>query len=195
MDSEALVTPSQLAVPGTGLVTLVRQDTPAYLISVNSPLSAIAIRVKLHKEYTICNIYIDHEFPLAVNHMKNLVSQLPRPYIFLGDLNSRSRVWGDATENKKEKVVEQFLISNNAVLLNNGYPSAFTLLGTAWHYVVYRCGPVLSYICLWVAMGSSWGNFWQWPLPSGGLWDNGGSGTSRSTMYHGTNKLAFVFSF
>ena len=69
------------AVPGTGPVTLVRQDTPAYLIPVNTPLSAIAIRVKLHKEYTICNIYIDHEFPLTVNHMKNLVAQLPPIHI------------------------------------------------------------------------------------------------------------------
>ena len=45
----------------------------------------------------------------------------------LGDFNSRSRVWGDTTENEKGKVFEQFLISNNAVLLNNGQPTHYSV--------------------------------------------------------------------
>ena len=67
------------AVPGTGLVIFVRQDTPAYLVPVNTPLSVIDIGVKLRQVCNICNIYIGHEFPLTINHMKNLVAQLPRP--------------------------------------------------------------------------------------------------------------------
>ena len=54
------------AVPGTGLTVLVRKHVPAYAVPLNTPLSALAMRAKLQKEYTICNIYIEHDINLQV---------------------------------------------------------------------------------------------------------------------------------
>ena len=65
------------AVPGTGLTILVRKHVPAYAVLLNTPLSALAIRAKLQKDYTICNIYIEHDIMLQVNHLENLIRQLP----------------------------------------------------------------------------------------------------------------------
>lgn len=60
----------QRAVPGTGLAILVRKHVQAYTVAPNAPLSTLAIRANLQKEYTICNIYIEQDIKLQVNHLQ-----------------------------------------------------------------------------------------------------------------------------
>ena len=133
------------AVPGTGLTVLVRKQVPAYAVPLNTPLSALAIRAKLQKEYTICNIYIEHDINLQVNHLENMIRQLPRPYILLRDFNSRHRMWGDSVENANGKIIEQFLLTNDAVLLNGDTPTHFTLhTGATSNIDLAMCSPDIA---------------------------------------------------
>ena len=48
-------------IPGTrpsrGVVTLVRNNVPHYNIALNTTLEAVAVRLWMSRDYTICNIY------------------------------------------------------------------------------------------------------------------------------------------
>ena len=130
------------AVAGTGLATLVRHDVPSYAVPINSPIATIAIRVRTNMEHTICNAYANPEPRLNANELRDLVAQLPTPYLLLGDLNSRSRAWGDTQENYNGRILEQFLINNDTAIFNIDLATHVTLhTGSTSCVDVSLCSP------------------------------------------------------
>ena len=82
-------------LPGDGLVTLIRADVPYCKILLNTELQARAFRIKLKKEITICNIYINPNRNTSYISILDLINQLPTPFILMGDMNARDQRWGD----------------------------------------------------------------------------------------------------
>ena len=117
--------PALTSRPSRGLLTLVKSSIPFYQINVNSDLEALAIRINIGKEYTVCNIYVSPSEPVTTQQIINLVDQLPTPFILLGDLNARSDLWGDTVTNNHGHVIENLLANANICLLNDGSPTHF----------------------------------------------------------------------
>ena len=109
--------------PSRGVITLIRQDIPYYHIPLNTQLEAIALRINLDGEVTICNIYITPNETLTTNQLQSLIDQLPRPFILLGDLNARSTVWGDTETNPHGRSVEDLLLASDVCVMNTGSPT------------------------------------------------------------------------
>ena len=109
--------------PSRGVITLIKQDVPYYQINLQTSLGAIAIRINLEREYTACNIYISPNETLESNNLYNLIDQLPRPFLLVGDFNARSDVWGDNTTNPHGRKIEDLLINNDICILNTGSPT------------------------------------------------------------------------
>ena len=79
--------------PHRGVVTLIRQDISYYKINVATDLECLVIRVNVGKEVTLCNIYITPPEHISVQRIQNLITQLPKPFIIVGEFNARSEMW------------------------------------------------------------------------------------------------------
>ena len=124
---------SDLPIPGTGILTAIRNDIPYYEIPLNTQLQAKAYRVRLSTEITICNIYIDHQVNLTLGTLQALFHQLPPPFAVLGDFNARNPLWGDTVIDNRGRgtVVEDFILQYQACIINNGLRTHFhTQTGT-----------------------------------------------------------------
>ena len=70
---------------------------------------AVAISVTLHKMITVCSVYILPNEESKELELNNLIEQLPRPFIIMGDFNSHNEICGSKKTDKKGKVIESLL--------------------------------------------------------------------------------------
>ena len=88
-------------------------------ISLNTNLQAVAVTLSLHKTITLCSLYIPPSYPLGGNELDQLISQLPSPFILIGDMNAHSTIWGIAQNNNKGNILENFTEHNELCLWND----------------------------------------------------------------------------
>ena len=129
--------------PGTGLATLIRQDLSFRKINVNTTLQALAVMVNWeNKQYTICNIYIAPGEAITAASLLNLLNQLNRPFLILGDFNAKSTLWGNETNDIHGRIIEQLLRTTDCCLLNTGDKTHFhTQTGTSSAIDLSLCSP------------------------------------------------------
>ena len=92
-------------------------------LQLTTNLQAVAIRCQLHKLITICSLYLPPSTNIAIDEIQELISQLPPPFLLLGDFNARSPIWGDSTTNGKGRIIESLLLQNSCSILNTGMPT------------------------------------------------------------------------
>ena len=63
------------------------------VLQLDTELQAV-LKVSLHKNITVCNVFIPPHFNVAQSDLDNLVNQLPAPFLFIGDFNAHSDLWG-----------------------------------------------------------------------------------------------------
>ena len=73
-----------------GTSILVRNDIPQSQFPIKSKLQAVTTQVTLHKTITIISIYIPPHEQINETKLKNLIKQLTKPFILLGDFNSHN---------------------------------------------------------------------------------------------------------
>ena len=118
--AEPVVTYQPHTRPSRGVITLIRQDVPYHHIPLRTNFEAIALRINLDREYTICNIYITPNENFTTHQLNNLLDQLPRPLILLGDFNARSVLWGDTETNSHGRKIEDLLLASDICVMNTG---------------------------------------------------------------------------
>ena len=113
--------------PGKGLVVLVRKDVPHMRVQLQTGLQAIAFRVGLKQQYTICNMYISPNETLLHNDITALTNQLQAPIIICGDLNSRHPLWDHSCrrQDARSRAIERTLLESSLTVLNNGDATHF----------------------------------------------------------------------
>lgn len=111
----------QIASGGTSI--LVKSDTPHSSVDLTTNLQAKAIKVSLSKSITICSIYVPPQTDLDQNDLENLILQLPRPFILMGDFNGHNQLWGCSDLNDKGKIIEDFITENDLCLFNENKPT------------------------------------------------------------------------
>jgi hypothetical protein len=77
-----------------GVTIMIKISIPHRQISLNTNLQAVAVTLSLHNTITLCSIYIPPSYPLGGNERDELISQLPSPFILIGDMNAHSTIWG-----------------------------------------------------------------------------------------------------
>lgn len=106
-----------------GVATFIKETIDSENIPILSDYEVIATLVKFHKPLSICNIYIPDSKILSKQHLKNIINQLPKPFILLGDFNSRNTAWGCAHTDHRGQLIEEFLEDEALILLNNNEPT------------------------------------------------------------------------
>lgn len=79
----------------------------------------------LPKRITICNIYFPPNLQFDIEELNNLIPQLPKPFILLGDFNSHNKIWGSNFTSTKGMIIERFLDSNLINILNSNKPTRY----------------------------------------------------------------------
>jgi len=104
-----------------GVAILVRKGIPHQEVALNTTLQAVAVTINLHITLTVCSIYLPpgrRRDELA--EMDNLASQLPSPFLILGDFNAHSDLWGQQSLQPDGQIVEDFISNNDLNILNDG---------------------------------------------------------------------------
>lgn len=108
-----------------GVGILIKDDRYWTQINLNTDLEAVAIELQNTAKITICNIYIPPNRPYSYQEIENLIRQLPKPFIFLGDFNSNHVTWGCSRTTERSRILENLIDNTEVVLLNDGTSTHF----------------------------------------------------------------------
>lgn len=114
--------------PSGRSAVLVRPDIIHSHIAINTNLQAVAVRLTLHKMPVMCSIYIPPGMSITLQDLDSLVSQLPSPFILLGDFNGHNPIWGGNYSDAKGKILEKFIAKNALCLWNESSHSTLPLI-------------------------------------------------------------------
>lgn len=92
-------------------------------IPINTNLEVQVLKVYYPQEIYICNIYLPPNQNINKEVMKDLILQIPTPYLILGDFNAHNPIWGAPTLNPRGKIIEE--LTENDILLNDDTPTHY----------------------------------------------------------------------
>jgi len=107
----------EIYVTSGGVTIMIKKSTPHLQISLKTNLHAVAVTLSLHKTMTLGSIYIPPSYPLGGNQLNQLISQLPSPFILIGDMNAH-RPYGERHKIIKGQL-ETFIEHNELCLWND----------------------------------------------------------------------------
>lgn len=104
-----------------GSSIIVNNNITQSKIKLKTKLQAIAVLVRLQKTVTFCSLYLPPNDTLDKRELDELIRQLPKPFILMGDFNNHSEMWGNKDTNRRGKIIEELYIDQNQLCLyNNG---------------------------------------------------------------------------
>lgn len=104
-----------------GVLICIKKNIQSKEVDLNTNLQAVAVEMQYPKKFVVCNLYIPPNQHLNSIELDQLILQLPKPFLLLGDMNAHSPLWGSYKQNDKGIVFENMLSnSNDIVCLNNG---------------------------------------------------------------------------
>lgn len=125
-----------------GVAIFVKDTVYSEPVVIRTTLQAVACRIYAPFQVTICNIYFPPGDRVDQTDLEDLLTQLPRPLIFLGDFNALSTLWNSNTTNTKGRIIENILDRHDLIPLNNDSPTHLcTRTGTLSNIDVTTCSP------------------------------------------------------
>ena len=103
----------------------IRHDTPFVSFPLTTDLNAIAIRLRFHTLLTVCSVYLPPNRSISIFELRSLISQLPAPFVLLGDFNARNQFWFDSTNNTKGRLLLAVIQEFDLVILNDPSPTHY----------------------------------------------------------------------
>ena len=120
-------------VSSGGVAIVVDRGIACRELKLRTPLEAVAVRgVLFDKLITISSIYIPPNYQLHQTEFQNYINELPEPYIVVGDLNAHNTLWGDSRCDARGRLIENFLFSSGASLLNKKEPTYYSVTHTTY---------------------------------------------------------------
>ena len=134
-----------------GSTIMVDSRLPHSQIPLNTNMQAVAVRVTLHRVITVCSVYIPPNSKIDKKQLEDLTSQLPTPFILLGDFNGHNPMWGCNDFNNVGTIIEDFISANNICLMNN--KKATYLHPAIGHYSALDLAPVSPFCIFRLQLG------------------------------------------
>ena len=106
---------------GAGI--LLRNSVPYTSIPLRTVLHAVAVRIHLQSDFTLCSIYLAPSVPVTKSDLQELFEQLPPPVVLLGDFNIRHPMWGDSVTSPNANILVDLLPKFSLGCLNSGLPT------------------------------------------------------------------------
>ncbi|GFY66962.1 putative RNA-directed DNA polymerase from transposon X-element [Trichonephila inaurata madagascariensis] len=141
-----------------GVALLINHATPFSPVQIRTSLQAVAVQFSIFSTVTICNVYLPPNAPLNFRELKELIDQLPSPFILLGDFNAHL-LWGCQDVNFRGKVVGKLLAELDLTLLNDGSNTYFHSPTQSFSALdLSICSPSLLLDLTWSVLGNPLGS-------------------------------------
>ncbi|GFT26352.1 putative RNA-directed DNA polymerase from transposon X-element [Trichonephila clavipes] len=115
---------------------------PSTVVTMHTSLQAVAVRIHLRSLVTVCCVYLPPNDVVPQVDLNQLVSQLPAPFILLGDFNGHSPLWGHDDTNSRGRQIEQLISDHCLCLLNNDEKTYFHAPTRTFHsFDLAMCSP------------------------------------------------------
>ena len=102
-----------------GVSVIVNNSSPHKIIQLQTNLQAIAVSVTVHTAITICCVYLPPNSSICIQDLDDLISQLPSPFLLLGDFNGHNIIWGCKDTNDRGKKLENFISNHGLCIFND----------------------------------------------------------------------------
>ena len=102
-----------------GVAILVNNSVPHEPITLQTSLQVNAVKLSLNKTITLCSVYLPPSMPLGFDGLHELVAQLPKPFLMVGDFNSHNTLWGCEDTNPKGRQLEEFISEHDLCICND----------------------------------------------------------------------------
>ncbi|GFV81160.1 putative RNA-directed DNA polymerase from transposon X-element [Trichonephila clavipes] len=117
---------------------------PSNVVTLHTSLQAMAVRIHIHSLVTVCCVYLPANDVVPQVDLKQLVCQLPAPFILLGDFNGHNPLWGHNDTNSRGRQIEQLISDHCLCLLNNDEKTYFHAPTRTFHSLdLAICSPTL----------------------------------------------------
>ena len=128
-----------------GVSIIVSNNIPHKVISLNTNLQAVAIRLSLHSAVTLCSLYLPPSTPINETSLNDLITQLPSPFILAGDFNGHNVMWGCDDTNQRGLQLENFISKNSLSFMNDNKSKTYLHPATGSYSSIdlTLCSPVL----------------------------------------------------
>lgn len=114
-----------------GVAIYIKNSISTQRVNLNTLHEAIAIQVLADIKITICNVYFpphSENYSIDKSEVQNIVSQLPTPFLMIGDVNAHNPLWGGDKNCGRGKMFEEIIDCNNHVsILNSGSFTHFSI--------------------------------------------------------------------
>ena len=91
---------------------------------MNTPLEAVAASIDFPKrKLTVCSIYIPPNSVFTENQFRDLIRQLPKPFLILGDFNAKHGMWGSGLNDSRGLMMTDVIFDEELLVLNDGSPT------------------------------------------------------------------------
>lgn len=118
-----------------GVAVLVRRGVSAFAVDLNTRLQAVAVSVKLRKRITVCSLYLPPGEVIQRRQLEGLITQLPEPFLLLGDFNARSKLWYDSDYCPRGKMVERIIEEGDFFFLDKDQSTHFSRRHRSYSHV------------------------------------------------------------
>ncbi|GFY17258.1 putative RNA-directed DNA polymerase from transposon X-element [Trichonephila clavipes] len=89
------------ASPTGGVCLFTSNLYPSNIVTLHTSLQDVAVRIHIRSLVTVCCVYLPPNDVVPQVDLNQLVSQLPAPFILLGDFNGHSPLWGHDDTNSR----------------------------------------------------------------------------------------------
>ena len=103
-----------------GVAILASRTCSSQPITLNTRLQAVAISIKLFKRITICSFYCapNDSIRSFQRDLEDLLDQLPKPYLVLGDFNAKNPLWYADDVDQRGAAIENILLERDIYFLD-----------------------------------------------------------------------------
>ena len=93
-------------------------------LSLHTTLEAVAVTVHSDRKYAICSLYLSPNSNITKEELKDLIDQLPRPYLLVGDFNAKHPAWDlENPADARGRIIQNLIVEESIGLLNQGRPT------------------------------------------------------------------------
>ncbi|GFV21110.1 RNA-directed DNA polymerase from mobile element jockey [Trichonephila clavipes] len=130
--------------PNGGVCLFTSHLYPSHIVTLHTSLQAVAVRIHIHSLVTVSCVYLPPNDVVPQVDLNQLVSQLPAPFILLGDFNGHSPLWGHDDTNSRGPQIVQLISDHCLCLLNNDEKTYFHAPTRTFHSLdLAICSPAL----------------------------------------------------
>ena len=107
-----------------GVAIMLHSSLQYSRVPLNTTLEAVAVKILSNKQYTICSLYLSPNANIDKEEVRDLIQQLPRPFLLMGDFNAKHSAWDfDNPTDTRGRMIQSLIMEESLGLLNQGRPT------------------------------------------------------------------------